>query len=101
MLHTRLCLDACASNYYSFKIGIVLSPKCSCGHSIETVNHYLLHCSRFATPRSKLLSAATRFLRHRCLTMTHENQIIDLFLLSSSNFSDELIAFVLFRSKLH
>jgi hypothetical protein len=60
IIHTRICLDACALNYYLFKIGCKLSPKCTCGFEIETINHYFLHCPIFAAQRLKLLASAAR-----------------------------------------
>jgi hypothetical protein len=53
-IHTRIRLGACALNYYLFKIDCKLSPKCTCGFEIETINHYFLHCPIFAAQRLKL-----------------------------------------------
>ena len=40
IIHTRLRLDACALNYYLFKIGCRERPACFCGFHTETVKHF-------------------------------------------------------------
>ena len=38
-IHTCMRLDACALNYYSYRIAVKFSPVCLCGQSIEDISH--------------------------------------------------------------
>ena len=60
IIHTRLRLDACALNYYLFKIGRKESPVCFCGFNSESVKHFFLKCPLFGASRHKLLSSAAQ-----------------------------------------
>ena len=65
IIHTRLRLDACALNYYLFKIGRKESPACFCGFNLESVKHFFLKCPLFAASRHKLLSSAAQIFADR------------------------------------
>ena len=65
VLHTRLRLDACALNYYLFRIGKNVSPACLCGADHETVKHYLIKCPFYAALRSHLLTCAATLFAER------------------------------------
>jgi hypothetical protein len=45
-------------NEYLFKINCLSSPLCHCGMSNESVQHYFLHCPRFAAQRNLFLTSA-------------------------------------------
>jgi hypothetical protein len=88
IIHTRLCLNVRALNYYLFKIGCKPSPECFCGFEVDSINHYFLHCPLFAAPRLKLLSSAAYIFAHRWHAIT-ETQLISVFLSGTSQISEE------------
>ena len=65
IIRTRLRLDACALNYYLFKIGRKESPACFCGFYSESVKHFFLKCHLFAASPYKLLSSAAQIFADR------------------------------------
>ena len=65
VIHTRLRLDACALNYFLFKIGRKESPACFSGFYSESVRHFFLKCPLFAASRHKLLSSAAQMFADR------------------------------------
>jgi ribonuclease HI len=55
----RLRTGHCSLNQYLHRFGIEESPFCSCNSgAIETVDHYLIHCSKYDRQRSKLIRNA-------------------------------------------
>ena len=47
-IHTCKRLDACALNYYSYRIAVEFSPVCLCGQSIEDISHFFSSlCCKF------------------------------------------------------
>ena len=54
---TRLRLNCSPLNEYLFKIGILESPLCRCGYSVETTKHYFLECALYAMERITLHNA--------------------------------------------
>ncbi len=42
-------------NGYRYKTGAATTPSCSCGHSEETVEHYLLECANHESERDAML----------------------------------------------
>ena len=55
-------LDACALNYYSYRIAVKFSPVCLCGQSIEDISHFFLHCAINSALRTDLLASAARIV---------------------------------------
>ena len=82
IIHTRLRLDACALNYYLFKIGCRERPACFCGFLTETVKHFFLECPLYSAPRITLLSSAACIFADRWSSMS-KSQIISVFLFGS------------------
>jgi len=63
ILHTRLRLGACALNSYLFKISRSESQDCFCQQGVvESVEHYLLTCPRYAAQRQSLFSSAAQLI---------------------------------------
>lgn len=62
VLHTRLRLGNSALNYNLYRMNCVPSPLCACGISNETVEHFFLHCDRFAAARNILLTSAAQIV---------------------------------------
>jgi hypothetical protein len=60
ILHARLRLGFHGLNEYLFKINCLSSPLCHCGMNNESVQHYFLHCPRFAAQRNLFLASAVR-----------------------------------------
>ena len=58
ILIKRLCLELSHLREHKFKYNFqnCLNPLCSCGLSIESVSHFLLHCTIFNDKRHTLLS---------------------------------------------
>ena len=54
ILHCRLRMECSSLNSHLFRKNIVDSPNCACG-SIETSDHFLLHCSRFNATRQRYI----------------------------------------------
>ena len=54
---TRLRLNCSPLNEYLFKIGVLESPLCRCGDSVETTKHYFLECALYAMERITLHNA--------------------------------------------
>jgi len=57
---TQLRTRHIALNSFLHRIGAADSPLCSHCRAPETVEHYLLHCSRFSTQRSALRARLKR-----------------------------------------
>ena len=57
-LLTRLRLDLSHLREHKFKHGFLDSynPVCSCGQSVETLTHFLLHCSNYSSERLTFLN---------------------------------------------
>ena len=57
-LLTRLRLDLSHLREHKFKHGFLdsLNPICSCGQNIETLTHFLLHCSNYSNERLTFLN---------------------------------------------
>ena len=51
---TRLRLNCSPFNEYLFKIGVLESPLCRYGDSVETTKHYFLECALYAMVRITL-----------------------------------------------
>ena len=51
-------LDACALNYYSYRIAVKFSPVCLCGQSIEDISNFFLHCAINSALRTTNLLAS-------------------------------------------
>ena len=79
IIHTRLRLDACALNYYLFKIGSKESPACFCVFYSESVKHFFLKCPLFAASRHKLLSSNAQIFADRWAYMS-DTAIVSAFL---------------------
>ena len=63
ILHTRLRLGACALNSYLFQINRCTSRDCLCQQGVvETVEHFLLICPRYAAQRQSLLASAAQLI---------------------------------------
>ena len=65
VLHTLLRLDACALNYYLFRIGKKVFSACLCGADHETVKHFLIKCPFYAALRFHLLTCAATLFAER------------------------------------
>jgi hypothetical protein len=52
----RLRTGHCRLNQYLHRFNIIDSPKCACGHSKETVQHFLLQCRNHEGPRKQLIT---------------------------------------------
>ena len=55
-------LDACALNYYSYRIAVNFFPVCLCGQSIEDISHFFPHCAINSALRTNLLASAARIV---------------------------------------
>ncbi len=55
ILHTRLRIECSSLNDHLFHKNIVISPLCNCGQ-VETVEHYLLSCTRYSDTRNRHFS---------------------------------------------
>ena len=55
-------LDACALNYYSYRIAVKFFPFCLYGQSIEDISHFFLHCAINSALRTNLLASAARIV---------------------------------------
>jgi len=42
-------------NAHLFKLHVIESPSCFCGHNIEDSEHYLLYCPLYLVPRIKMI----------------------------------------------
>ena len=70
VIHCRLRLEMSNLNNDLVNRHLSADPKCSCGYSKETTEHYLLHCPTILTSaqRQYLPSlAAKRILEHYCM----------------------------------
>ena len=54
LLHTRLRTEMSHLNSHLFQIQKHTTAKCSCGHPIENVRHYILYCPNYINERIKL-----------------------------------------------
>ena len=50
----QLRTEHCRLNQYLHRFKIVDNPNCECGHGIETVEHFLLHCRTHEKERKEL-----------------------------------------------
>jgi ribonuclease HI len=69
--HTRILYDGCSSkeakilsqlrsgmarvNAYLHQIGAALSAECACGQALETIEHFLLRCTKWTSYRTQIL----------------------------------------------
>ena len=53
-----LRLGSAPLNAFLHSIGCAPAPDCLCGGGVETVEHYLLHCSKYAPARARLRASA-------------------------------------------
>ena len=53
LLHTRLRTEMSHLNSHLFQIQKHTTAKCSCGHPIENVRHYILYCPNYINERIK------------------------------------------------
>ena len=83
VLHSRLRLDACALNYYLFRMGKKVFPACPCEADHETVKHYLIKCPSYAALRSHLLSCAATLFPERWSNIS-DSMLLSSFLNGSS-----------------
>ena len=99
IIHTRLRLDACALNYYLFKIGRKESPACFCGFYSESEKHFFLKCPLFAASRHKLLSSAAQIFAERWAYMSY-TAIISAFLSGcpSLSYDENKVLFLLVQT---
>ena len=51
---TRLRTGRCGLNHYLYRFKLTDTPRCSCGHGKETVEHYLLECQLYVAQRKEL-----------------------------------------------
>jgi hypothetical protein len=75
VLHTRLRLGNSALNYNLYRMNCVLSPMCGCGISDETVEHFFLHCHRYAAPRNILLTSAAWLIGNTLLNASNRTKL--------------------------
>ena len=61
IIHTRLRLGRSQLNAHLFKIGVLESPDCRCGHGIEDVWHYIFSCPRYTVHRDHLHNSVTPY----------------------------------------
>ena len=72
----------CALNKYLHRIGKKDSPKCTCTHGIESVEHYLLDCPKYQVQRAELREAVNpgditvAKLLENCKTFNHTMEYI-------------------------
>lgn len=63
ILHTRLRLGSCALNSYLYKINCCASQDCNCQQGVvESVEHFLLICPRYAAQRDLLITSAAKLI---------------------------------------
>ena len=74
-LHTKIRLNASDLNSHRFSIGLLHEPKCSCGHSKEDNDHYLLRCRLYADDRDKLFHTLTAVLGYDFTSLSSPNQL--------------------------
>ena len=53
-MHTRLRTEMSHLNSHLFQIQKHTTAKCSCGHPIENVRHYIVYCPNYINERIKL-----------------------------------------------
>ena len=68
---TRLRLHCSPLNEYLFKIGVLESPLCRCGDSVETTKHYFLECALYAMERITLHNALSTTGSFNLQTILH------------------------------
>ena len=68
-------LESHARHEYLFRINCRSSPLCHCGTDIESIEHYFLHCPRFAVQRASLFTSAERICGHMWLASTNQNKV--------------------------
>ena len=62
-LHTRLRLQSSKLNSHLYKLKLVDSPSCSCGHPSETVEHFILDCILYDNIRRTLITDISSILQ--------------------------------------
>ena len=55
VIHCRLCLEMSNLNNDLVNHHLSTNPKCSCGYSRETAEHYLLHCPNYFNIRARTI----------------------------------------------
>ena len=77
--------DACALNYYSYRIAVKFSPICLCGQSIEDITvTFFLHCAINFALRTNFLASAARIVPSRWDRLS-EKEKVGLLLFGSVN----------------
>ena len=49
-----------AEHAFKMKLPSHPTPLCSCGHARESIDHYLLHCSKYSALRDNLIASIER-----------------------------------------
>ena len=57
--YCRMLLHDTLLNDDGFRTGISVTPQCSCGEDKESVEHVLLHCSKYITERTVMIDTLT------------------------------------------
>ena len=94
VLLTRLRLNHSQLNENLYRVGLMDSPGCACGHEYETVLHYLLECPLYADHRAKLVNQLETVLpehsNHICnIMLLNKKHAVKLLVQGSSSFTDQ------------
>ena len=77
-------LDACALNYYSYRIAVKFSPVCLCGQSIEDISHCFSSLCYKLCPENERSGLAARIVPSRWDRLS-EKEKVGLLLFGSVN----------------
>ena len=59
IIHARMRMGCSQLNSDLYKMGLIASPLCPCGHSTEDYFHYFFQCSKYPIQRDKLQTEIT------------------------------------------
>ena len=96
-LLTRLRLNFSHLNEHKFRHNFkdTINPMCSCGFEPETTDHYLLRCKLYTGLRLDLLNEM--YTINQSLKNFTEDQLVNVFLFGSENFTLDANANILRR----
>ena len=85
--HTQMRLGLSHLNQQLHSFGIVPSPHCQhCPERLETVSHYLLHCSRYTGIRTEMMADIAALVEVNGITLDIDNhrRVVNILLLRKS-----------------
>ena len=72
-LHTQLRVGRSFLNCHLFPIGLSITKSCQCGYHLESVDHYLLHCSLYEQARLQLFQKLEGLLENKLNTYSNKS----------------------------